>query len=211
MSKPPAPGSDSDRPVRKRQRYHSPLRQQQSLATRARIVNAGAQIVHGLPTWDWKSLTVRAVAEAAGVSERTVHRHFASERQLREAILQRLQEESGIDLDGIRLDTFADDAARLFRYLDSFAVEHVRLSDPALDSMDVRRREALRNAVEQATPAWETADRDAVAAVLDLLWNPPSHERLVVAWGLSTERAAAVLTWLIRLVQEAVQDNRRPD
>jgi AcrR family transcriptional regulator len=211
MSKPPASASDSDRPVRKRQRYHSPLRQQQSQETRARIVSAGAQIVHGLPAWDWTSLTVRAVAEAAGVSERTVHRHFASERQLREAILQRLQEESGIDLEAIELDTFADEAARLFRYLDSFAVEHVKVSDPALDMMDIRRRAALRNAVERATPGWEGADRDAVAAVLDLLWNPPSHERLVVAWGLSTERAATVLTWLIRLVEEAVRNDRRPD
>ena len=137
-----------------KRRYNSPLRQQQAAATRERIVAAGAKLVHSYPAWDWTNLTAPAVGERAGVSERTVQRHFATERQLRDAVLQRMLEESGIALQDLELDHFADVTERMFAYLSSFAIAPEPVSDPSFASMDEYRRDALLNAVARATPGW---------------------------------------------------------
>ncbi len=53
---------------RSQQRKHeSPLRRQQTAETRERILVAGSELVHGFSSWDWRDLTVRAVAKRAGV------------------------------------------------------------------------------------------------------------------------------------------------
>lgn len=108
-------------------RYDSPVRREQAAETRERILESGAALVHQQASWDWSGLTMRAVAAKAGVHERTVHRHFATERELRAAIVQRLLEESGISLEGLRLDDLPEQVGRLFGYLSSFTVAAVPL------------------------------------------------------------------------------------
>jgi len=56
-------------------RYDSPLRRERAAQTRDSIISAGAELVHEFSSWDWRKLTIRAVAERAGVHERTVYRH----------------------------------------------------------------------------------------------------------------------------------------
>ena len=58
--------------------------------TRDRILDAGSALVHEFESWDWRPLTFRAVAERAGVGERTVYRHFATEQALHAAVMERL-------------------------------------------------------------------------------------------------------------------------
>jgi AcrR family transcriptional regulator len=60
--------------ARTRRTYDSPVRRQRAAATRERILTSGAELLHGFPTWNWSELTVRAVAERAAVTERTVYR-----------------------------------------------------------------------------------------------------------------------------------------
>ena len=62
-----------------------------------RILTAGAELVRGFEGWDWSGLTFRSVAERAGVNERTVYRHFPTERDLRAAVLAELTERAGVD------------------------------------------------------------------------------------------------------------------
>jgi AcrR family transcriptional regulator len=209
-NKPKPEQKSTDKSITKR-RYNSPLRQQQAAATRERIVAAGAKLVHGYRAWDWTNLTAPAVGARAGVSERTVQRHFATERQLRDAVLQRMLEESGIALQDMELDHFADVTERMFAYLSSFAIAPEPVSDPSFASMDKYRRDALFNAVAQATPGWPDHQREAAAAVLDIFWNPPTYERLVAVWGFDSERAIHVLSWLIRLTEEAIRNGHHPD
>jgi AcrR family transcriptional regulator len=201
--------ADSDAPPAKR-RYNSPLRQQQSAETRRRIVHAGAELVHGFHAWDWTNLTARAVGERAGVSERTVQRYFPSERQLRDAVLERLVEESGVDLNAFELGDFAAVTSSMFTYLASFAIETETVEDPSFASMDQRRREALLGAVARATPGWSDHDRESAAAVLDILWNQPPYERLIEAWGFDGDRAVNTITWLIELIEGAIREGRHP-
>lgn len=195
-------------PVRKR-RYNSPLRQQQTADTRERIIAAGVELVHGLPSWDWTNLTARAVSERAGVSERTVYRHFSTEQNLREAVMQRLVIESGISLEELRMEDFADITSRMFTYLSSFAATPTQ-QDPTFASMDQLRRDALLRAVQRSLPDWSERDQAAVAATLDLFWDPVHYDRLISAWHIEPERASQMIGRLIDLILEAVKDGRRP-
>ena len=174
-------------------------------------IAAGAELVHGFPAWDWKNLSAAAVGEHAGISERTVHRYFSTERLLRDAVLQRLVEESGVSLDGLELDDFASVIARMFSYLSSFAVAPSQVSDPTFASMDRQRREALLSAVISATPTWPDHDQETAAAVLDILWSLPPYERMITSWGFDAGRAIGAITWLIGLIEEAIRNGRRPD
>lgn len=167
--------------------------------------------MHGFPAWDWKNLTARAVGERAGISERTVQRYFPTGRNLRDAVLQRLVEESGIDLETMELADFAGVAAQLFRYLSSFAVVPAPPEDPSFASMDRVRREALAQTVARATPEWSDRRREVAAAMLDMLWSPPAYERLTQVWGFDAERATSTITWLIELIEAAISRGDLPD
>jgi AcrR family transcriptional regulator len=197
-------------PAAERRPYDSPVRRQRTEETREQILTAGARIAHGLSGWDWRGLTFRAVGEGAGVSERTVHRYFATERQLRAAVLQRLVQESGIVLDSLELDNFSKVATGLLGYLSSFAATAKQESDPSMAAIDQSRRQALLGAVTRAARQWPEGERAMAAAMLDILWNPPTYERLLDAWGLDVDQAAGAITWLAGLIEEAVRGNRRP-
>ncbi len=93
----------SSRQLPRRRHYDTSLRQKRAAETRERIVTAGVELLHGSSIRDWRPLTIRGVAERAGVNERTVYRYFGNERGLRDAVMQRLEEEAGIDLAGMRV------------------------------------------------------------------------------------------------------------
>jgi AcrR family transcriptional regulator len=196
--------------VRQRRRYDSPVRRQQAAETRDRIVAAGSELIHEGPLWDWGGLTVRAVAARAGVNERTVYRHFTSERELRDAVLRRLEEEAGVKVEGLKLDELAGHTEQLLSYVSSFPVKPRALRDAASMETDRRRRDALLGAVAPATADWPERDRRIVAGLLDVLWSLVSYERLVTAWELEPADATRAITWAMELVREAVHDGRVP-
>jgi len=197
-------------PTRARRRYDTTLRRQQAAATRERIVAAGSELLHGSPIRDWRALTVRAVAERAGVNERTIYRHFANERALRDAVMQRLEEESGVDLAGMRLEDVADAAARIFEHVSAYPRRPRPPLDPTLTAAGQRQRKALLDAVAARSAGWTKVDRVVAAAMLDVLWSVAAYERLVVEWQLDREQAIRGITWVIGLVEEAVRKGRRP-
>ncbi len=196
--------------VRVRRRYDSTLRRQHAAGTRERIVAAGSELLHRSSIRDWRALTVRAVAERAGVNERTVYRHFVNERALRDAVMQRLEQEAGIDLAGMRLEDVADVAARVFKHVSSYPLKPRPPLDPTLTEAGRRQRKALLGAVAARTARWPEADRLVAAAMFDVLWSVASYERLVVDWQLDREQAIRGITWVIGLVEEAVRKGRRP-
>ncbi len=196
--------------VEPRRRYESPVRRAQAAQTRERIVVAGAELVHSSPRWDWREVTVRAVAQRAGVNERTVYRHFASERDLHEAVIRRLEEEAGEPLTGLDLDGLPEVTARVFAYLSSFALRSHPLENPTLDDMDQRRRDALRAAVEPATSDWSEADREMAAAMLDVLWTVNAYDRLTAVWGLKPDEASRAVAGVVRLLVDAIHAGRVP-
>jgi len=197
-------------PNGERRRYDSPVRRQQAAETRERIVLAGAELMHGSPVWDWRTVTIRRVAELAGVNERTVYRHFANERELRDAVIERLEREAGVDLEGVTLDALGDHAARVLEYVSTFPLEQRAPLDPTLASTHRRLQESLLGAVAPYTTSWSETDRTLAAALLDVLWSVTSYERLVFDWGVEAPDAIRAVRWAIGLVEDAVRAGDRP-
>jgi AcrR family transcriptional regulator len=193
-----------------KRRYDNTLRRRRAGETRARIVDAGAELLRESSIRDWRGVTIRAVAERAGVNERTVYRHFANERALRDAVMQRLEDAVGIDLERLRLDGVADAAARIFRHVAAYPRHQQPPLDPTLAEANRRQHEALLAAVGQAAPGWPAADHRLAAAVLDVLWAVSSYERLLRDWDLDPEDAVHATRWAIGLVDAAIRDGARP-
>jgi AcrR family transcriptional regulator len=72
-------------------KYHSELRAQQTRDTRRRILVGASRVT----AFDVTLLTHAAVARAAGVSERTVYRHFPTVKELHEAFSQSQEKRLG--------------------------------------------------------------------------------------------------------------------
>jgi AcrR family transcriptional regulator len=207
LSTAPAPAADA--PTGRR-RYDSPVRRRQVAETRERILGAASALVREFAGWDWHGLTFRAVAERAGVSERTVYRHFATERELRDAVMRHLEEEAGVSYEGLVLDELADVTTRVFSARGSFAVSPAVVTDPTFVAEDELRRDALRDAVAAVASRWTDTERDQAAGLLDVLWSVPSFERLVTQWGLGSEDATDAITWALDLVVAAIHAERPP-
>jgi AcrR family transcriptional regulator len=197
-------------PAQPRRRYESPVRRQRAAETRERILTAGAELLHGFPVWNWRALTVRAVAARAGVNERTVYRHFASERELRDAVMGRMEDEAGVDIEGLRLEDVADVTAQIFEFVSSFPLAPRTPRDPTVAAANQRQREALLAAVAPSTKEWSPVDRALAASMLDVLWGVVSYERLVVDWELDPQDAIRGVTWVIRLVEDAIRQGESP-
>jgi AcrR family transcriptional regulator len=199
-------------PEPSRRRYDSPTRRQQSAATRDRIIAAGAELVRGFTTWDWSELTFRSVAESAGVSERTVYRHFPAERVLHDAVMRRLEDDAGITYEDVELDDLAEVTARIFAALHRFAIQDSTHTpdDPTFAGADERRQQALMRAVSAQAPHWSDTQRRTAAGLLDLLWTPPTYERLVRAWKLEDAEAIGAVEWLIGKIVRGIKDDAPP-
>lgn len=195
-----------------RRTYDNRARQQKAAQTRERIVAAGSELVHAFDSWNWRDLTFKAVAERAGVGERTVYRHFPTERHLHDAVMQRLESEAGISYEDVDLTNIDEVTARVFASLQRFSVrKSVDMpKDPTFVGVDARRREALVRAVSASAPAWSAAQQQMAAALLDVLWNVPSYERLVGVWDIDGPDATRAIGWVMAKVIGAIEDDDAP-
>ena len=193
-----------------RRRYDNTRRREQAEQTRERIVAAGAELVHESSIRDWRGVTIGAVAERAGVNKRTVYRHFANERVLRDAVFRRTEQEAGVDLTTLRLDGVGDAAERIFRYVSRYPLDEPPALDPTLVEANRRQHDALLAAVKEHAAEWSSNDRTLAAATLDVLWAVGSYERLLNDWQLDGDDAIRAITWAIGLVEQAVRDDQRP-
>jgi AcrR family transcriptional regulator len=195
-----------------RRTYDNRTRQQKAAQTRERIVAAGSELVHAFDSWNWRDLTFKAVAERAGVGERTVYRHFPTETHLHDAVMQRLESEAGIRYEDVDLTNIDDVTARVFASLQRFSVRKSveAPQDPTFIGVDVRRREALMRAVSASAPGWSLAEQQMAAGLLDVLWNVPSYERLVGVWDMDGTDATRAIGWLMAKVIRAIEDGDAP-
>lgn len=216
MPRSPTPSVPDDRGTEgpPRRAYDSPVRRQKAVQTRTRILAAGAALARQSAGWDWPELTFRAVAGRAGVSERTVFRYFGTERDLHRAVMRQLEEEAGVEYEGLELSELGPMARRVFVAMSRFAVAGSPTTAPSVDATlteeDDRRRVALLAAVTRETEAWSESELRMATGILDVLWHGPAYDRLVHSWGLDADSAIAALEWALSLVVDAVQSGQRP-
>jgi AcrR family transcriptional regulator len=200
----------TETPTRPGRPYDGTLRRERAAETRERILDAGSELIHRTAVRDWKRLTVRAVAERAGVNERTVYRYFGSERGLRDAVMHRNEQEAGIELAGMQLGDIATVAAQIFEHVAQYPREPRPPLDPTLLAAKDRQHDALLSAVALKVARWPDEQQTVAAAVFDVLWSVATYERLVIDWAIDQEQAIRGIAWVIGLVEEAVRDGRGP-
>ncbi|HVN51183.1 MAG TPA: helix-turn-helix domain-containing protein [Acidimicrobiales bacterium] len=193
-----------------RRRYDGTRRREQAAGTRDRIVAAACMLLRESSIRDWRAVTIGAVADRAGVNPRTVYRHFTNERGLRDAVLHRLELDTGIDLEGLRLEDVAGVAARIVEHVSGYPIEARPSLDPTLSEAARRQRDALVAAVAAHTEGWTERQRPVAAAMLDVLWGLTTYERLVADWGLDRDQAVAGISWVVGLVEQAIRDGQAP-
>lgn len=183
--------------------YRSELREQQSVATRERILDATTRVIaRGLA-----EVTVPAVAREAGVSVPTVYRHFGTKRDLLAALQPHLQRRAGIDriappdsIDGLRGTLMA-----LISGMDGLdSVARAALASPAGE--EVRRIHAPnrfklgRTVVDGIAPELPEADRDRVARVLLVMTSSAALRMWREQLGRSVEEIADEIDRAVRAV-----------
>jgi AcrR family transcriptional regulator len=183
--------------------YRSELREQQSVATRERILDATTRVLaKGLA-----EVTVPAVAREAGVSVPTVYRHFGTKRDLLAALQPHLQRRAGIDriappdsIDGLRgtLESLIGG----MEGLDD--VSRAALASPAGE--EIRRIHAPnrfrlgRTIVDGVAPDLPEADRDRVARLLLVLTTSSALRMWRDQLGRSVEQIADEIDRTVRAV-----------
>ncbi len=153
---------------------------------------------------------MRGVAEEAGVNERTVYRYFGNERGLRDAVMHRLEQKAGIELEGMRLEDVAEVAARIFAHVSSYPVRPKPPLDPTLTDANLRQRSALLGALRDRTSEWSDSERTSAGVLLDVLWSVATYERLASDWEMDPDEAIRTVGWAIGLVENAISKGQRP-
>ena len=200
-------GESNTSSVSKR-RYHSPLRDAQAAATRARILEAALDefVARGYP-----GTSVAAIARTAGVSPETIYATFGTKRGIVDALLEE------IDAEGRPQQAAARIAERgggprveldvVTEMIAAFWARHGRLvrllrqgiGDPEIGEEWLRRQQWRRGLVHDIVAAWPAGtlrkgiDTDEAA---DIAWSLTSHEQYELLVGIRGWQLERYVTWV---------------
>src|SRR6266542_1666469 len=196
-------------------RYSNAWREQQAAQTRESILDALVQVLAG----GLADLSVPAVARAAGLSVRTIYRHFPTKRDLLIALGEHMDRRSGYGFDPLPrrpedLDQTVRDA---YRQADALSVEHQAAYATAL-GREVRH--------ERDMPIKLQVFADALAPVLGSL-SPDEQRHLVhlvtvlisrytlhrfkADLGVSADEAAETVVWALQTLIQALAERALVD
>jgi AcrR family transcriptional regulator len=177
------------------------LRHDQANAVRERILAATVEVIEA-----GEEPTMRSVAQAAGVSERTMYRYYPSRDDLFAAVAHVLRERASApmadDAAGLpdyarRLFTTFHRNPRLARALSTAAWLPTHLTRPA-------NLEALRKVIDAGFPGAPKADRESAAAALRVLLSAAGWAYLADC-GFNLKASVRHAQW----VADAVLDKLR--
>jgi len=181
--------------------YRSPLRQAQAAQTRERIECAAADLLGEGSAAD--SITFRAVAERAGVTEMTVYRHFPTREALMHGLWHQINARMapGIGMPD-NIDALLAQHAALFAGFDRQAPQIVAslVTEQGREmrtSLNEQRCKAFRGIAREAAPTLSPAECTRAAAVLQLLHSAHAWMSLREQWGLDGREIGAATRWAI--------------
>jgi AcrR family transcriptional regulator len=171
--------------------YLSPIRQQYMAQTRERILDAA---IAGMEKGDVETLTIARVAKEAGVTERTVYRHFQTREELLKAVWPHMQARVGLGGFPETVEALIAAPAQLYPRFDA-REGSVRASMYSQAGREVRvsanpaRQKAFLARVEEALPQLDDDARRRRAAVVQMIGSSHGWACLKDYWGLNTEEA----------------------
>lgn len=168
------------------------LRQHYMAQTRDRILDAA---MAGIQKEGLDALTIAQVAKDAGVTDRTIYRHFQTREDLLKAVWGRMQARVGLGGYPQTVETLLAAPAALFPRFDAHEGA-VRASMYSPAGREVRasanpaRRQAMQACVAEALPQLDDAARRRRAAVIQMIGSSHGWACLKDYWGMGTEEAA---------------------
>lgn len=196
-------------------RYSSPLRERQAQQTQELILDALTEL---LDQHRADEVTTHAIARTAGVSERTVYRHFPDRQALLEGLTERitrLSEAAEMQTDPATVDDLRALAVGLMRGLD----EHPALARAeALLNADPRRLTAVtrthsdqfHRVIAAALPDLDGRDRLRVTAALRCLLSSQAWLRMRDEFDIPGTESGPVVAWVIGAVFNEIQRGNPP-
>lgn len=194
--------------------YDSPLRERQAQQTRDDILDA---LTEALADRGVGELTTKELAAAAGVSERTVYRHFPDRTALVEGLTERFMSSTELPpaVPG-RIDAIGELVVELFRVLEEHhaaaQAEALLNADPRRYSDATRRHtEQFRALFEAGFPDLDAGRQQSIAAVVRVLASPQSWLRMRAEFGVGGEESGPVVAWAVgALIDEVERGNPPP-
>src|SRR5580700_4044245 len=186
--------------------YHSPLREEQAAATRARIIEACASIMQS-----GSELTYAAVAATAGVQERTVYRHFPTRNDLQSGLWEWiLTNLTHVDFGAKTTDEVVSAMRNSFAGFDAGAplIQAMLHSPQGLEvrqGQQPQRRAMFEACIDAAVPDAPADVRMRAAAALQVLYSATSWELLRSFWGMGAAQASDVIELAIRSMLTGLQ------
>ena len=186
-------------------RYRSPSRDQAKADTREKIVQAVVRVVldDGI-----HAFTVQNVARKAGVSHRTVYRHFTTREELLDGLagwLERFTAGSPVPTTPETIDDVIAAVAPSFLFMGDLrdAVRAYVITSLALNWQDEARRKrtsAFDKAIRAAFPHVPSKEQREAAALIRHLASTRAWYALTVEGGLDDAAAARAADWAVRVL-----------
>lgn len=189
------------------------LREQNALAARERILSAVAELIEQA---DPGELTMPAVAEASGVSLRTVYRYYPTREELLEAAGRWIGDELYKHPYPRDLDEVADLYQQGCHDFDerpglARALAVSQLGQRARGYRRRERVEAIRRALRDELPGLNEEELRQAEAVLAYLHNILAYTSLREEHGLSGEEIGQAVGWAIRTLTEDLRKRNSND
>lgn len=176
--------------------------------TRSEIVESAAALLRDEHP---AALTVPAVASRAGVSVRTVYRHFPTKADLIDATSRRYLDQVGLDdlptsTDELRQHlgrlwaTFASDPEGVWAEHRSGAGGELRAARL------VRARETVGAAVERHAPSLTDDDEERLVDLVVAMSSSSMFLELVERCGRNVDDAADLVVWAVRTLMDQARD-----
>ena len=196
-------------------RYNSGLRDRQVAQTRELILDAVADLLGDRRA---DEVATRDIAAAAGVSERTVYRHFPDRNALLEGLSRRL-----LPLDGGKpsfgvgsVDDIAPTSRRLMELLDEHYViaraEAVFNADPRRFAADTQANtREMRELLARELPELGEREQLRIAAVIRCLVSTQAWLRMREEFGVPGTESGPVVAWVIDTIIRELRAGNTPN
>ena len=187
--------------------YESPLRQAQAALTRERILMAAKDF---LEREDIEKLTLRHLAELAGVSPPTVYAHFATVDDLVAAFFAWLKPRLGLDKPLPPLDRLGEVPGTLFPAFEAYgAMLRNLMNKPSWDRQRMADRRARHGGwiseIGESLPDLTPEQRRRGALVMAAFWSPTVWRWMMDTCGFQPKEAEQVAAWAIDVLAEALR------
>ncbi|MHB8885068.1 MAG: TetR/AcrR family transcriptional regulator [Methylovirgula sp.] len=187
--------------------YHSPLREAQTAQTRERIFLAAMDY---LETHDIESMSLRQIAQLAGVSPPTVYAHFPTMDDLVTAFFHWVKARVALDqplppldalasVPGERFPLYERHARLLFNLMHKPSWDRARIADRG------QRHGVWLDNLHAELPDLSDAQLRLGARAILAFWTPTVWRWLKETCGFTPEESERVASWAISALTEALR------